>query len=213
MHIIELAERGARAAPVDLILSHLAEEDEIRPLQGLGDPGGVDDVVERCVQVHDGDVRGVLLWEWSVLLWQRMAFERRARGARLVAALLISQGHHFDHGAKVTAFTATQASIAERVEDIGYLLREGLGDIEVVAVDVEEGATAKAIPEVVPLMQSRVPNLQTRPEATLSPGIDGDPGQNLIPLATALCSTVGANYHGNLETVAMGRLIEGAQRW
>jgi hypothetical protein len=63
------------------------------------------------------------------------------------------------------------------------------------------------------LMQSRVPNLQTRPEATLSPGIDGGPGRNLTPLAVALCPTVGANYRGNLETVAMGRLIEGARRW
>jgi hypothetical protein len=90
MHIVELAERGARAAPVDLVLSHLAEEDETRPLQGLGDPGGVDDAVERCAQVHDGDVRGVLLWEWGVLLLRRKAFEWRARGARLVAALVIS---------------------------------------------------------------------------------------------------------------------------
>jgi hypothetical protein len=61
MHVVELAECGARAALVGLILSHLAEEDETRPLQGLGDPGGVDDAVERCTQVHDGDVRGVLL--------------------------------------------------------------------------------------------------------------------------------------------------------
>jgi hypothetical protein len=38
-------------------------------------------MVERCVQVHDGDVRGVLLFERSVLLLQRKAFERRARGA------------------------------------------------------------------------------------------------------------------------------------
>jgi hypothetical protein len=54
------------------------------------------------------------------------------------------------------------------------------------------------------LMQSRVPNLQTRPEATLSPGIDGDPGQNLTPVIAACCPTVGANCRGNLETVAMG---------
>jgi hypothetical protein len=31
-----------------------------------------------------------LLWERSVLLLQRKAFERRARGARWVAALLVS---------------------------------------------------------------------------------------------------------------------------
>jgi hypothetical protein len=55
MHVIELAERGARAALVDLVLSHLAEEDETRSLQGLGDPGGLDDAVERCAQVHDGN--------------------------------------------------------------------------------------------------------------------------------------------------------------
>jgi hypothetical protein len=30
-HVIELAERDACAAPVGLILSHLAEEDETRP--------------------------------------------------------------------------------------------------------------------------------------------------------------------------------------
>jgi hypothetical protein len=61
MHIVELAERGARAAPVGLVLSHLAEEDKTHPLQGLGDPGGVDDAVEGSTQVHHGDVRGVLL--------------------------------------------------------------------------------------------------------------------------------------------------------
>jgi hypothetical protein len=61
MHVVELAERGAHATPVDLILSHLAEENEARPLQGLRNLDGVDDVVEWCVQIHDGDVRGVLL--------------------------------------------------------------------------------------------------------------------------------------------------------
>jgi hypothetical protein len=39
-------------------------------------------VVEWCAQVHDGDVRGVLLWEWSNLLLRKKAFEQRARGAR-----------------------------------------------------------------------------------------------------------------------------------
>jgi hypothetical protein len=32
MHVVELAERGARLTPVDLVLGHLAEEDEMRPL-------------------------------------------------------------------------------------------------------------------------------------------------------------------------------------
>jgi hypothetical protein len=54
-------------------------------------------------------------------------------------------GHHFDHGAKVAAFAAARASFAERVEDIGYLLWEGLGDIEAVAADVEEGATVAEV--------------------------------------------------------------------
>jgi hypothetical protein len=39
-------------------------------------------MVEWCTQVHHGDIRGVLLWERSVLLLWRKAFERRARGAQ-----------------------------------------------------------------------------------------------------------------------------------
>jgi hypothetical protein len=54
--ILELAERGAHATPGSLLLGRPAEENEARLLQGLRDPGGVDDVVERCAQVHDGDV-------------------------------------------------------------------------------------------------------------------------------------------------------------
>jgi hypothetical protein len=61
MRIVELAERGAHVTPGVFILGHLAEEDEVRPLQGLGDLDGVDDMIEWCTQVHDGDVRGVLL--------------------------------------------------------------------------------------------------------------------------------------------------------
>jgi hypothetical protein len=78
----------------------------VHPLQGLCDLDRVNDVVEWCVQVHDGDVRGVLLWEWSVLLLRKKAIEWRAHGAPWVTALLVPQGHHFDHGAKVAAFTA-----------------------------------------------------------------------------------------------------------
>jgi hypothetical protein len=81
MHVVELAERGARAAPLCLVLSHLAEEDETRPLQGLGDPGGIDDAAEGSAQVHHGDVGGVLLWEWSILLLWKKAFGRQAPGA------------------------------------------------------------------------------------------------------------------------------------
>jgi hypothetical protein len=78
----ELAERGAHAMPNGLLLGRLAEENEAHPPQGLRYLDGVDDMVERCAQVHDSDVRGVLLWEWSVLLLWRKAFERQARRAR-----------------------------------------------------------------------------------------------------------------------------------
>jgi hypothetical protein len=46
MHVVELAERGTRTAPVCLVLSHLAKENKACPLQGLGDPSGIDDAVE-----------------------------------------------------------------------------------------------------------------------------------------------------------------------
>jgi hypothetical protein len=85
MRVVELAECGAHAASGGLLLGRPAEENEARPLQGLRNLGGVDDAVEWCTQVHDGDVRGVLLWERSVLLLQR-----KARGVRWVAALLVS---------------------------------------------------------------------------------------------------------------------------
>jgi hypothetical protein len=81
MRIIELTERSAHVAPGVFILGHLAEDNEARPFQGLRDLDGVNDVVEWCAQVHDGDVRGVLLWERSVLLLWKKAFERRACGA------------------------------------------------------------------------------------------------------------------------------------
>jgi hypothetical protein len=56
MRVIELTERGAHAAPGDFVLGHLAEKNKARPLQGLYNLDGVDDVVEWCAQVHDGDV-------------------------------------------------------------------------------------------------------------------------------------------------------------
>jgi hypothetical protein len=74
LRVVELAERGAHAALGVLILGHLAEEDKMRPFQGLRDLDWVDDVVERCAQAHDGNIRGVLL------LWKK-AFDRRAREA------------------------------------------------------------------------------------------------------------------------------------
>jgi hypothetical protein len=48
LRIVELAERGAHSALGFLVLGHLGEENKACPLQGLGDPGGVDDVVEWC---------------------------------------------------------------------------------------------------------------------------------------------------------------------
>jgi hypothetical protein len=83
----------------------------------------------------------LFLWTW--------AFERRARGARWVAATIILQGQHFDHGAKVAAFAVVGVCVTERVKHISYLLREGLGDVEAVAADVEEGAAVvEAVLEV-----------------------------------------------------------------
>jgi hypothetical protein len=53
-------------------------------------------------------------------------------------------------------------------------------------------------------MQSKVPNLQTRPEATFSPRAYEGPGRNLTSVAATHCPTVGTNCRGNLETLAMG---------
>jgi hypothetical protein len=61
MRVVELAERGAHAASGVFILGHLAEKNEARPFQGLRDLDGVNDVVEWCAQVHDGDVQGIML--------------------------------------------------------------------------------------------------------------------------------------------------------
>jgi hypothetical protein len=80
LRIMELAEFGAHSVLGVLVLGHLAEENEARPLQGLDDPGGVDDAVEWCVQVHHGDIRGILLWERSILLLWKKAFGRWAHG-------------------------------------------------------------------------------------------------------------------------------------
>jgi hypothetical protein len=56
MHVVELAEHGARSKLGILILGHLAEENEARLLQGFCNLDGVDDVVEWCAQVQHGDV-------------------------------------------------------------------------------------------------------------------------------------------------------------
>jgi hypothetical protein len=48
MRVVELAEHDAYAASGVFMLGHLAEEDEARPLQGLGDLDRVNDMIERC---------------------------------------------------------------------------------------------------------------------------------------------------------------------
>jgi hypothetical protein len=58
VRVAELTEHSAHAAPGVLILNCLAEN-EARPLQGLCGLGRVDDAVWWCVQVHNGDARGV----------------------------------------------------------------------------------------------------------------------------------------------------------
>jgi hypothetical protein len=55
---------------------------------------------------------------------------------RWVAATILLQGQHFDHGAKVAAFAVIGVGVTERVKHVNYLLREGLGDVEAVAADV-----------------------------------------------------------------------------
>jgi hypothetical protein len=166
LHAVELTEHHTRLALSVFLLSYLAEEDEMRPLQGLGDPSGVNDAAEGCTQVHHGNIHGVSLWEWSILLLRRRAFQQEALGARRVAALLVSQGHHFNHGAKIAAFAAAQTSVAERVEDVSHLLRERLGDIEMMAADVEEGAAiAEAIPKAGEVVGDAVKGAEPPDEA------------------------------------------------
>jgi hypothetical protein len=82
LRVVGFTELCAHSVLGVLILGHLAEENEARPLQGLGDPGGVDDAVEWCTQVHHRDIRGILLWERSILLLWKKAFGRWALGAR-----------------------------------------------------------------------------------------------------------------------------------
>jgi hypothetical protein len=53
-------------------------------------------------------------------------------------------------------------------------------------------------------MQSMLPNLQTRPEVTFSPRVDGDLGRNFTPVDIARCPMVGTNCRGISMTVAIG---------
>jgi hypothetical protein len=75
-----------------------------------------------------------------------------------------------------------------------------------VAADVEEPLSPKpSLKQArLSLTQSKVLNLQTRPEANFSPRVDWDPSRNFTPVVAVHCPTVGANCRGISVTVAMG---------
>jgi hypothetical protein len=84
-----------------------------------------------------------------------------------------------------------------------------------VAADVEEGATAEAVPEAVQVVTDAVEGAKPPDEAGGNP-LTGDRWGSRPELDSArrrVGPTVGANCRSDLETVAMGRLIEGARRW
>jgi hypothetical protein len=137
-------------APTSVIdVDRFLEEVEACPLQILGDLDRIHGDVEWSAQVRDGCVQHVPLWRWKILFRWRWAFKRRARGARWVAATILLQGQHFNHVAKVAAFPVVGVCVIEGVKHVDYLFWEGLGDVEAVAADVEEGAVvAEAVLEV-----------------------------------------------------------------
>jgi hypothetical protein len=142
-------EHGEDAPTSVFDVDRFLEKVTARPLQILGDLDWIRGEVEWSAQVRDGCVQHVPLWRWKILFLWRWAFERRARRARWVAATIIHQGQHFDHGAKLAAFAVVGVCVTERVKHIGYLLWEGLGNIEAVAADAEEGAAViEAVLEV-----------------------------------------------------------------
>jgi hypothetical protein len=146
---VVLVDHGEDASTSVIDIDHFLEEVEARLLQILGDLDQIRGDVEWSAQVRDGCVQHVLLWRWKILFRWRWAFKRQACGARWATATILLQGQHFNHIAKVAAFTIIGVCVTERVKHVGYLLREGLGDVEAVAADVEEGAAiAKAILEV-----------------------------------------------------------------
>jgi hypothetical protein len=146
---VVLVERGEDAPMSVFDVDRFLEKVTARPLQILEDLDWISGEVEWSAQVRDGCVQHILLWRWKILFLRRWAFERRAHGVRWVTATIILQGQHFDHGAKVAAFATVGVCVTERVKHIGYLLRDGLGDVEAVAADVEEGAAVvEAVLEV-----------------------------------------------------------------
>jgi hypothetical protein len=146
---VVLLDRGKDAPTSVFDVDRFLEKVMACPLQILGDLDWIRGEVEWGAQVRDGCVQHIPLWRWKILFRWRWAFKRWARGARWVGATILLQGQHFDHGAKVAAFAVVGVCVTERVKHIGYLLREGLGDVEAMAANVEVGATVtEAVLEV-----------------------------------------------------------------
>jgi hypothetical protein len=146
---VVLLDHGEDAPTSVFDVDRFLEKVTARPLQILGDLDRIRGEVEWSAQVCDGCVQHVPLWRWKNLFRRRWAFKRRARGAWWAAATILLQGLQFDHGAKVAAFAVVGVYVTERVKHIGYLLWEGLGDVEAMAADIEEGAAiAEAVLEV-----------------------------------------------------------------
>jgi hypothetical protein len=74
-------DHGIHTASGLIDVNRPSQEGDAGLLQGLNGLDRVDGTVEWCTQVHNGDVRGVLLWEQSHLLMWKKALEWRARGA------------------------------------------------------------------------------------------------------------------------------------
>jgi hypothetical protein len=146
---VVLIDRGEDAPMSVIDVDRFLEKVAARLLQILRDLDRIRGDVEWSAQVRDGCVQHVPLWRWKILFRWRWAFKRRVRGARWATATILLQGQHFNHVAKVTSFAVVGVCVIERVKHVGYLLREGLGDVEAVAADIEEGAAvAEAVLEV-----------------------------------------------------------------
>jgi hypothetical protein len=79
LHGVVLAECGVHAPTGVFDADRPIEEGDASLFQVFGDLGRVGGEVKGCTHVHDGGVQDVSLWR--VLLRQRRALKRRARGA------------------------------------------------------------------------------------------------------------------------------------
>jgi hypothetical protein len=86
---VVLVEHGKDAPMSVFDVDRFLEKVTARPLQILGDLHWISDKVKWSTQVHDGCIQHVPLWRWKILFLWRWAFERRACGARWVAATII----------------------------------------------------------------------------------------------------------------------------